>query len=108
MLDSFTAATLVQAASKGNVDEVVDMGKKLQSDVGGGPTSEARDFFAQHQNKKCKVTGTTHEGIIYRLNEATVGFYPGSRYPIKIKITNGQSAGTIFEYGLDQIEVIEG
>lgn len=109
MLDSFTAKTLVEAAVSGggNGDQIADLYKEMKSKNDGGPSPEARDFFLKNAGKKCKVTGTSHEGIVFKLNEATAGFYPGSRFPIKVQITNGESAGAIFEYDLDQVAVTE-
>lgn len=107
-LDSFTAACLLNAAaSDGDINQIVDLGKSLQGKGDGGPSTEARNFFVQNHNKKCKIKFTSHEGVIFRLNEAISGFYPGSRYPIKVQITNGEAKGAIFEYDLDQIELIE-
>lgn len=107
-IDAFTAATLVAAASQGGDKEgVYDLYKEMKDKNDGGPTAEAIAFFKENEGKRCKVTGTSHEGIVHRLNNATAGFYPGSRCPIYVKITNGQSAGMVFEYGLDQVEVVE-
>ena len=107
MMDSFTAKVLLEATAKSGDDRVADLYKEINNKVDGGPTKEARDFFEQHQGKPCKIKHTSREGIVYRLNEATRGFYPGSRYPIKVQITNGEAAGAIFEYDLEQIEIVE-
>lgn len=110
MLDSFTASVILDAKEKGigTNDQLADMVKTMKENAPGGPSKEARDFFVKNQGKKCKVRYTDHEGIVYKLNEATGGFYPGNRYPIKVQITNGKASGAIFEYDLDQVEVIEG
>ncbi len=107
-MDGFTASILLDAVVKGGGDNVADLYKSLNSNQDGGPSEEARRFFAQNEGKVCKIKYTTHEGIVLLLNEATGGFYPGSRYPIKVKITNGESSGHVFEYDLEQIEVKHG
>lgn len=107
MIDAFTASAMVGAATKGNSDQLADLYKEMNSKADGGPSAEARAFFEKHQGKPCTVTGTSHEGIVHKLNEATAGFYPGSRYPIYVKITNGEAVGDVFEYGLDQVAVKE-
>lgn len=107
MFDAFTAGCIVNAASEGNNDQLADLYKEMKNGGDSGPSDEARVFFEQHKGKPCKITGTSHEGIVHMLNESTAGFYPGSRAPIYVKITNGESAGDVFEYALDQVAVDE-
>lgn len=108
MIDSFTAKTLLEAGVRAEgTDVVANLYNEMKNNPEGGPSTEARDFFVKNQGKKCIVRHTSHEGIVYRLNEATMGFYPGARYPIKVQITNGEAKGAIFEYDLDQVEVTE-
>ena len=106
-IDSVSAGLLLGVAMSGGADTAHDLYKQMKDKNDGGPSDAARAFFEANKGKKCKVKWTSHEAIIHALNEATAGFYPGSRYPIKVKITNGESAGTIFEYDHEQIEVVE-
>jgi hypothetical protein len=111
MVDSFTASVMLSAVANGQtkeeVGQVYDLYKEMNSKSDGGPSPQARAFFEKNQGKKCKVKFTSHEGIVHRLNESTSGFYPGGRFPIYVKITNGEAAGQVFEYDLDQVEVTE-
>jgi len=106
MFDAFTAKTMLQNVNSSNVDQMADLYKSLNNNSAGGPTEEARAFFEQNKGKACKIRYTDHEGIVLRLNEATAGFYPGSVFPIHVEITNGENKGTIFEYGLEQVEIV--
>ena len=106
-IDSVTAGMLLSVAVNGGGDAAANLYKEMKDKNDGGPSDAARAFFEQHKGKKCKIKWTSHEAIIHELNEATAGFYPGSRYPIKVKITNGESASTVFEYDFDQVEVVE-
>jgi hypothetical protein len=104
-IDSVSAGLLLNVAISGGSDVAADLYKEMKNKNDGGPSDAAREFFKKNEGKPCKIKWTSHEAIVHSLNEATAGFYPGSRYPIKVKITNGESAGTIFEYDLDQVEV---
>lgn len=106
-IDGFTAGLMLGAIKRGGGDEIADLYKSLNSNKDGGPTPEARAFFEEHKGKNCKIKHTTHEATIHELNEATSGFYPGSRAPIFVKITSAESIGSVFEYDLDQIEIVE-
>lgn len=106
-MDGVTASALLGAVQGGgDVNQVADLFKAFNK-FEGGPSQEAREFVAANLGKKCKIKGTSHEGVVHKLNESTSGFYPGHRYPVYVKITNGESIGTVFEYDLPQIEVLE-
>lgn len=110
-VDAFTAQVMLEAAATnpGKSNEVLsDLYKNLTSKEDGGPSQKDIDFFNKHKGKKVKVKYTTHEGILYKLNTSTGGFYPGSRFPFYVKITNeGKAQGCIFEYDAGQVELME-
>lgn len=107
-MDSFTASMLLTLATKGHSDEAADIYKSLKKDSDhNGPSEEAKTFFKENKGKYCKIRLTTYEGIVHSLNQTAAGFYPGSRCPINVEITNGDAKGNIFEYGLELIEIIE-
>lgn len=105
MIDSTTAGMLLSSVNSNNVDKVADVYKIVSKEVG-GPSKEAIAFFEANKGKTCKVLYTNHIGIIHGLNTSTAGFYPGSRYPIYVKITSASAEGSIFEYELNQLEII--
>lgn len=116
-MDAFTAELLLAAAERcegdpGQQAMVADLYKALNKDSG-GPTAEALLFFEKHEGKRCAVRFTCYTGILTGLNTATSGFYPGSRYPFYVKITEStdekfsDAIGSSFQYGLDQIEILE-
>lgn len=76
----------------------------------GGPTVGAERWFNDHISRCVKITGTTYVGRVIALNESRGGIYSGSRYPIKVRIeqaTNEQAVGKVFEYGIEQLVVID-
>jgi len=38
---------------------------------------------------------------------STGGFYPGSRFPFYVKMSEGKAVGQIFEYDREQIQLLE-
>ena len=54
------------------------------------------------------VNCTSHFGEVVGYNERTGGFYPGTRFPVYVKITLSdmeRAIGQTFEYGLDQLKM---
>ena len=114
-IDSFSAQILLQTAvnNPDKVDEVADLYKMLKSNNDGGPSREAVLFFEKYRDCIVKVKRTGYHGVVYMLNTATGGFYPGSRYPIHVQITSADdpkfqdAVGQVFEYDIDDLEPIE-
>lgn len=108
-IDGFTAGLFLGAAMNGaSPESIMDLKKSLESPRAGGPTQEAIDFFEKNKGKKCKVRFTSYTGIIHDLNRSSGGIYNGERFPIYVLITGeGRAKNRIFEYELDQVEVIE-
>ena len=107
-MDGFTAGILLGAAKNGaNSDEVAEIYKSLKSNEDDGPSAEAIAFVEANKGKPCKVAYTSHIGVIHGLNTARSGFYPGSRFPVYVKISNGEAAGRVLEYDLEQVVLVE-
>lgn len=113
-MDSFTTSVVFSAASinggAGYSDALHSLVKSLE---GNKPvSSEVVEFVEANVGRGVRVLGTCYEGIIYSCNKAESGFYPGSRFPVFVKITKSSdplfdtSIDTVFEYSLDQIELI--
>lgn len=102
-MDGFTASCLLDAASKpgANHDEIADLYKTLKKDEGGA-TKEATEFVEKNLGSSCKVLHTCYTGVIEGLNNSIFGFYPGSRFPVYVKITSSsdpefeRAVGSIF------------
>jgi len=66
----------------------------------------------QFIGKPVRILYTSYKGTIHRCNKSVGGFYPGIQYPVYVKITESSdprydhAVGSVFEYGLDQIELI--
>lgn len=106
MIDSATAGICLAAIKEtGEVEKVVDFLKGADDE--GGPSPTQRLWFETNKGKSVSVKGTDHIGTVHRLNEATRGLYPGSRYPIYVKMTGGTSIGSVFEYDVDWLELIK-
>lgn len=110
IIDPATASMFLQGIKEtGYIDDGADLYKALTSKNEGGPTDEQRAWFEENRGKKVAVKDTAMRGVVRRLNEATTGLYPGSRYPIYVTITSGfdkVAIGGTFEYDTDQLEVI--
>lgn len=109
-IDTFTAATLLNAAINGaDHDQLNKLHKSLQNE-NDAPSQELIDYVNSIVNRKCKIKATSHKGIIVRANLSTCGFYPGGRYPAYVRITESgmeKAIGNTYEYSLDQIELID-
>lgn len=107
-MDSFTAKILLGMSKTHDINDVSQITNQIkkQNKNNRGPSKEAIEFFNNNQGKKCRILHTEHEGIIHKLNTSTCGFYPGQDVPIYVKITNGKCKDQIFEYRLEQIEVV--
>lgn len=110
-MDKFTAEQLLTAIKNGgDNDQVADLYKQINGASEEGPSKEQVDFFIENQGKVVTIKGTSMTGLVERLNTSTRGFYPGSRYPIYVKILTDtrpvDSVGRTFEYDIDQLEVI--
>lgn len=108
--DGITAGLLLQAANNGASQEDV---YKLYKDLQGNkdaPAPEVIELVTSWIGRACKIKHTSHTGIITDVNTSDCGFYPGGRYPAYVKITESgmkEAIGCTFEYGLDQIELID-
>ena len=73
---------------------------------------EVIDFIESNIGKPVRILYTSYKGTIHRCNKSEGGFYPGIQYPVYVKITESSdprydhAVGSVFEYGLDQIELI--
>lgn len=57
------------------------------------------------RGRSCMVRGTTHVGTVVGPNLATSGMYPGSRYPVLVKVQTEKGEET-FPYPLEQVVVL--
>lgn len=110
-MDKFTAEQLITALKNGGEsDKVADLYKQIKGVNEEGPTEEQVKFFIENEGKVVSIKGTNMTGLVVRLNTSTRGFYPGGRYPIYVKILSDtrqvDSVGRTFEYGIDQLEVL--
>lgn len=103
-MDSFTSSILLNIALTQGIDASISVSKMMPKSK--GPSEEAIQFFNQNAGKKCVVRGTTHEGIVEKLNTSEHGFYPGCDYPIYVRITSDRAKGSLFEYNLDQVLIV--
>lgn len=56
------------------------------------------------------VKHTSHIGRVRGYNERTGGFYPGNRFPVFVEIIASdmdRAIGHVFEYGLNDLEVVD-
>lgn len=114
-LDTFTDHLLMETLKRRarTIEEVCDIANMLCNSRGSGPSKEAIAFFEENKGKDVLINGTSYEGTIHGLNTATNGFYPGNRYPIYVMITGSsnpiweKSVGSIFEYDIDQLTILE-
>lgn len=112
-MDGFTAKTLLEAAmSSKTVDDqnqVADLFKELNKDTK-KLDPEVEKLVVSWIGKSCKIKFTGHQGIVLAANTSTGGFYPGHRFPVIVEITEStmkEAKGQVFEYGLDQVEIVE-
>lgn len=101
-MDAFTSTCLTKGTEVSSIDGVADLDKELRREEG-GPSEEAVAFFNEHVGKRCGISDTNLFGVIESLNEATSGFYPGSRYPINVRMADG----SLFEYDISNISFPE-
>lgn len=108
-MDGFTAGVLLQAAIEGNSpDQVADLYKSLKGTGDGPPSPQVVELVTSWIGKPCKVKHTSHLGVVHGVNTSSSGFYPGSRFPVYVKITESgmkDAVGSVFEYDLDQVEI---
>lgn len=108
--DGVTAGLLLQAASNGaSQDDVYKLYKDLQGDRD-APAPEVIELVTSWIGRKCKVKYTSHTGVVKGPNTSDRGFYPGGRFPVYVTITASgmeNAVGSTFEYGLDQVELID-
>jgi hypothetical protein len=106
--DGFTAGVLLSAAQNpSNHDSVYKLYKSLQNAGDAAPAPEIVSFIEAKIGMPCTIKLTSHKGIVKGVNMASCGFYPGSRYPVVVEITDSsmqEAIGEVFEYGLDQVE----
>lgn len=101
--DKFTATACVNALKSGaNPERIWDAVKGLNNQ--GGPSDEAIEWFKANEGKRVKVKTTGYIGTVEKLNTSNGGFYPGSRYPIYVRIDG--HAG-LLEYDFKWLKVIE-
>lgn len=110
-VDSFTASMFLKAVSTGGpaaIDAVADMYKQVTSNDE-GPTKEQAAAVNAMMNMRCKINYGSYTGTVIGLNSSTGGFYPGGRYPVIVKIDKTQDGATnqVFEYGLDEVILLE-
>ena len=108
--DGITAGMLLQAANNGSShDDIYKLYKDLQGNKD-APTPEVIELVTSWIGRKCKIKYTSHTAIITGPNTSDCGFYPGGRFPVYVTITASgmeKAVGCKFEYGLDQIELID-
>jgi hypothetical protein len=100
---------MIAALDINNPDEVLKVHKLFTQRGGEGVTPDQIIWFAANKGKKVKIRGTNHIGVVSRLNQSTHGMYNGLRYPIYVEILESRNGvtGSIFEYGIDQLEIME-
>ena len=111
MLDSFTNKALLKQLSINpeKADEIRDLCKQIEGKAN-APSAEQVEWFYANENKEVEVIHTPHVGTVSQLNTSTNGFYPGGRYPVYVVITKStmpEAIGEVFEYGIDQLKVLE-
>lgn len=108
-MDGVTAGLLLQATMNGQShDQVYQLFKDLQGDRD-APTPEVIELVESWKGKKCKIKYTSHIGEVVGPNTSDRGFYPGGRFPAYVKILKSgmeSAVGQVFEYGLDQVELL--
>ena len=110
-MDTFTNAVLLKQLmdDPAKAAEIHDICKLLKGKAN-APSTEQVEWFYANENKEVEVIHTPHVGTVSRLNTSTNGFYPGGRYPIYVVITKSampEAIGETFEYGIDQLKVLE-
>lgn len=109
--DGFTAGVLLSATQQSsNREDVYKLFKSLQNADAGPPEPDIVKFIEARIGKSCTIKYASHKGVVTGVNIASRGFYPGSRYPVVVKITDSsmiEAIGEVFEYGLDQVEFEE-
>lgn len=106
MTDHTPEIMLAAAAAKQDITALYGVLSKNT----GGPTVGAERWFNDHIGRYVKIAGTSYVGRVIALNESRAGIYSGSRYPIKVRIEKANvdgSIGKVFEYGIEQLAVID-
>lgn len=107
-MDGIFLEALGMAKTEEDVEQIADLYKSVNKVVEGGPSQEAIEWFEKNKDKTVCIKHTDMEGKVVGLNNATRGFYPGSRYPIYVVIekderTQHNALGCKFEYDLEQL-----
>lgn len=98
-MDSFSALAILEAA-KTDPSGAADLYKTMKSDSA-APTLKDAEWVKAHIGNAVQIIGTSLTGVITSLNEASCGFYPGSRYPARVTLESGDT----FEYELRQLKL---
>jgi len=112
--DSFTASVMFSAIATNNNEETVNALSSLLNSLGESDPvpAEVVTFVESNIGKSVNVLHTAYKGVIHSCNKSQRGFYPGVRFPVYVRITETgnskfeKAIGSVFEYGLDQIELI--
>ena len=108
-MDSFTAGILLSAAMQGTPnDKVADLYKDLKGPAS-GLDPRVVDKAEGMKGTRVAINHTSYKGTVLGANRAVGGFYGGERYPVRVAIdeTNSGSTGEVFEYGFDDLTVLE-
>ena len=111
-VDGFTAKILLEACINSretgiSSNELADLYKTCKIDD--GPLSkDVEETVLAMVGKRCKVLYTSYTGIVHGLNRSRYGIYNGTRYPVLVKVdeTCDGNKDVIFEYELEQVELI--
>lgn len=109
-MDGFTAGVLLQAANMGdNQDQVADLYKRLKEDEPLRIDEAMKAKVESLIGKRCKIKYTNYVGTIESFNDSLGGFYGGERFPYLVRIdeVNNGWKNVLFEYGEDQIMLID-
>lgn len=104
-MDAFTAGLLLGRVANGDpVDDVVDLYKTITSPGVQGPTPDNVQKAQAWEGKRLSDKWTPGRlGTGRGANTSEGGFYPGSRYPLLVKLDSGET----FPYGFEQWELAE-
>ena len=103
-MDKFTAEAILNAALTDGVDNdaVADLYKTFSVEEG-GPSEEAQRWYSANSSARVQILDLDKYGQVVGLNKSTSGLYPGSRYPIYVKLDGYNET---FEYDETQLTVV--